>query len=156
MWPVLIPVAIGLGFYAWEKLFNKKPYSQPPVAPNGYKAPPVPKNVPPSWSYQGPPVAPAVPTTGKTTVTIKSGDQFTSPKTGDTFTANLPSGASWYGDNAVGIPTSIGGNTTSDATMGAKAPIVIVGIAGAGTAILNWTDSSGKHQQTMLDINTKG
>lgn len=156
MWPWIVAgLAIGTLVAGYEKgWFSSKKYSQPPVAPNGYKAPPAPPNVPPSWTYQGPPVPPATVTANKTNITIKPGDMFVSPKPGDTLVANLPSGAQWYGGNAIGIPTSIGGTTDSDATTGLTAPLQISGINGAGTAILNWRDSNGKAQQTLLDINT--
>lgn len=127
-------------------------YSQPPVGPGGYVAPPAPPGVPPSWTYQGPPIEPAAPTGNQSGVQIAPGNISMTPRVGDTFTASLPAGSQWSGADPDLIPASIGGNVTSDYTSGPSAPLVIAGITGAGTMQLTWTDASGSPQTTMLDV----
>ena len=124
----------------------------PPVGPGGYVAPPAPPGVPPSWTYQGPPI-PTAPSTGNhDAITVVAGSQSIAPKTGDTLTVSLPQGASWAASDAVLVPTSIGGNTTSDATTGPTAPLVITGIAGAGTIGLTWISGDGTVESSLLDV----
>lgn len=127
----------------------------PGVQPSYNPAQPIsPTNVPSSWAYQGQPAAPAPASGGQTSIVIAPGSQSASPKTGDQFTATLPSGAKWAAQDADMIPTELGGNVISDFTVGLTAPLVITGIAGSAVVELNWEDASGNPQQTLLSVVT--
>ncbi len=129
-------------------------WAQPPAAP-GYTAPPAPAGVPPSWTYQGPPVAPATPTGKTQSITLAPGTMSLTAPTGTTLTINLPAGARWGAASdpkaAILMPTSIGGDITGGDTGDSK-PAVLTGMSGAGTAQIGWYDGNGALQSTMLNI----
>lgn len=153
MWPWIVGgIAIGTTVALWEK-FSKKKYSPPPPGPGGYKAPPAPPNIPPSWVYQGPPIPPSTPTAVVKQITLKPGDMFETEAKGSTIYFNLPTGAKWLLNQGAMVPTSIGGNLNGGMNADNK-PAVLDSIDGAGTILFNWIDSSGKQQRTLYDLNT--
>lgn len=161
----LTATALGGGYIAWKEL-HKMPagvtsppppsgWAAPPTAP-GYTAPPAPKNIPPSWTYQGPPVAAAPATGAQQAITLAPGTMQLTATPGTVLTIKLPAGAKW-GTNtdpnaSVNIPTSIGGDLSGGGDTGDGTPLVITGLSGSGTAQMGWYDAAGKVQSTMLDV----
>ncbi len=138
-------LALGGAAYAYKRGKGMPAW---PVLPSHPASPRI------GWTYQGVPTATAASDGGQTSVTLSGATQSVSAHVGATLTVSLPAGAVWASADGDLIPTSLGGDVSSDDSTGISAPIIITGVAGAGTIDCNYLDAGGTARQTLLTVTT--